>query len=398
VHPVGPTMQEIRTNFLNYATMVKGVDAAALVCGPEEWGWTGYLYSGYDQQWGPSHGWNQASMPDRAANGGWDYMPWFLNQAHQHDTNTNQRLLDYFTLHFYPQGGEFGNDVSVATQQLRNRSTRSLWDGSYVNESWIGDKVQLIPRMKTWVATNYPGTKTGITEYNWGAEGHMNGALAQADIFGIFGREGLDLGTRWETPATNAPAYLAMKLFRNYDGSKSTFGDTGVSATGPNPDRVSTFAAVRAGDGALTVMVLNKQATTNAAVAISLTNFPNLGTAQVWQLKATSPADQTVASITHLSDLSFSGNVLSNTVPSNSITLFILPGVTNPVVRAAAMATNHMISFWMDGTIGQRYIILASSNLVNWVPVGTNTLTGTSTNLMFPATNGWRFYRAEWTP
>ena len=63
-----------------------------------------------------------------------------------------------------------------------------------MNESWIADKVQLIPRMKTWVATNYPGTKTGITEYNWGAEGHMNGALAQADIFGIFGREGLDLG------------------------------------------------------------------------------------------------------------------------------------------------------------------------------------------------------------
>jgi len=63
---------------------------------------------------------------------------------------------------------------------------------------------------------------------------------------------------------------------------------------------------VRAGDGALTVMVLNKQATTNAAVAISLTNFPNFGTAQVWQLRATSPADQTVASITHLSDISFS--------------------------------------------------------------------------------------------
>ena len=29
----------------------------------------------------------------------------------------------------------------------------------------------------------------------------MNGALAQADIFGIFGREGLDLATRWKTPS-----------------------------------------------------------------------------------------------------------------------------------------------------------------------------------------------------
>ena len=98
--------------------------------GRREWGWTGYLYSGYDQQWGPTHGWNQSLMPDRGANGGWDYMPWFLHQAHQHDTNTNQRLLDYFTLHFYPQGAEGGNDVSVATQQLRNRSTRGLWDSN----------------------------------------------------------------------------------------------------------------------------------------------------------------------------------------------------------------------------------------------------------------------------
>ena len=41
--------------------------------------------------------------------------------------------------------------------------------------------------------TYYPGTPIGITEYNWGAEDHINGATAQADILGIFGREGLDM-------------------------------------------------------------------------------------------------------------------------------------------------------------------------------------------------------------
>ena len=30
-----------------------------------------------------------------------------------------------------------------------------------------------------------------------------------------------------------------MKMYRNYDGNKSTFGDTSVSASGPNPDNVS---------------------------------------------------------------------------------------------------------------------------------------------------------------
>ncbi|MDR3459516.1 MAG: glycoside hydrolase family 44 protein [Verrucomicrobiae bacterium] len=397
VHPAGPTMQEIRTNFLNYATMVKGIDPAALVCGPEEWGWPGYFYSGYDQQWAPAHTWDSSKFPDRATNGGWDFCPWFLDQARQRATNTNQRLLDYFTLHCYPQGGEGGNDVSTPIQQLRNRSTRSLWDSNYLDESWINDKVYLIPRMKSWVTYYYPGTKTGITEYNWGAEGHMNGAMAQADLLGIFGREGLDLATRWTTPATGTPAYLAMKFFRNYDGSKSGFGDVSIAATGPNPDNVSTFAAIRSSDGALTLMVINKQGTTNAVVAVSLTNFPNIGKAQVWQLKANTPADQTVASITHLSDLGFSGNMFSNTVPSNSVTLFILPGVTNPVVRTSIMAANHVFSFWMDGQAGQRYIILSSSNLMNWSPVWTNTLTGASTNLTFPAPDTRRFYRAEWT-
>ncbi len=52
IHPVGPTMQEIWGKMLTNALMVKSNDPNALVIGPEEWGWPGYLYSGYDQQWG----------------------------------------------------------------------------------------------------------------------------------------------------------------------------------------------------------------------------------------------------------------------------------------------------------------------------------------------------------
>ena len=94
--------------------------------GPEEWGWNGYFYSGYDQQWSGQHGnYNPADYPDRGTNGGWDYMPWLLNQFHQHDTNTGQRLLDCFTLHCYPQENVVGgSDVSSATVLLRNQSTR----------------------------------------------------------------------------------------------------------------------------------------------------------------------------------------------------------------------------------------------------------------------------------
>ena len=199
VRPTSPTMAEIRDKTLDFAQKIKAIDPTALVVGPEEWGWSGYFYSGYDQQYGSTHGWG--SLPDRASQGGADYLPWFLDQMRQRHTTSGQRLLDVFTVHYYPQGGEFSDDVSSAMQLRRNRSTRSLWDPSYVDETWINDRVQLVPRLRNWVNTYYPGTFVGITEYNWGAENHINGATAQADVYGIFGREGLDMGARWATPA-----------------------------------------------------------------------------------------------------------------------------------------------------------------------------------------------------
>ena len=91
VHPVGATMDEVLAKMLDHAERIRAVDRGALICGPEEWGWSGYLYSGYDQQWGSIHGWS--SLPDRNNHGGWDYLPWLLNQLHQHDVSTGQRLL-----------------------------------------------------------------------------------------------------------------------------------------------------------------------------------------------------------------------------------------------------------------------------------------------------------------
>jgi hypothetical protein len=158
VHPIGATMDEIKSRILDHSAKIKAVDSTAQVAGPEEWGWSGYFYSGYDQQWGGQHGWS--NLPDRANHGGQDYLPWLLGQLKQSATSTGQRAIDVFSVHYYPQGGEFGNDISTAMQLRRNRSTRSLWDPNYVDETWINDKVQLIPRLKNWSSTYYfPGPK-----------------------------------------------------------------------------------------------------------------------------------------------------------------------------------------------------------------------------------------------
>jgi hypothetical protein len=316
VHPNGAGMDEVRQKIIDLATAIKAVDPTALVVGPEEWGWSGYLFSGADQQYGNLHGWS--SLPDKASHGNMDYLPWLLGQLRA----DGRRLLDVFSVHYYPQGGEFGNDTSTSMQQLRNRSTRSLWDPNYVDQSWISDTVRLIPRLRNWADTYYvPGTPIAITEYNWGAEGHINGATTLADIFGIFGRERLDMAARWTTPDPSTPTYKAIKMYRNYDGSKSAFGDWSVSATAPNPDNVSAFGATRSTDGALTVMVISKYLSGTTPIALNVSNFAAGGAALAYQLTAAN-------TISRLPDLTLNGGTLAATLPPQSITLFVVPPVS----------------------------------------------------------------------
>ena len=316
-HPKGATMEEVLADMLAYASMIKSVDPAAKTLGPEEWGWNGYIYSGADEQYGAAHGWN-GTFPDRAGHGGMDYLPWLLDQVHKHDLKTGKRSLDVFTAHIYPQGGDFTDDISPKITALRNRSTRALWDPNYTDESWIKAKIMLIPRLKQWVQAYYPGTKTGITEYNWGAEGTMNGATAQADLWGIFGREGLDLATRWTTPAQASPTFKAMQMYRNYDGKKSTFGSISVSDRVPDPDALASFAALRQSDGALTVMVVNKSLSSPTPMALSLSHFASGTSAQAWQLAGG-------GAITRLPDAALAGSRLDATLPAQSVTLFVIP-------------------------------------------------------------------------
>jgi hypothetical protein len=313
-HPKGPHADEYRDKVIAASAAIKAVDPDAKVVATEEWGWEGYFYSGFDQQYAAEHGYTK--WPDHhKEQHGQDYIPWLLDEW-----KAAGHPVDVVSVHFYPQGAEDSNDDSTATQELRNRSTRQLWDPNYVSESWIGAPVYLIPRMQKWIKKDYyPGTPIAITEYNWGDEGHINGATTQADIYGIFGLYGLDMATRWTVPAANTPTYKVMQMYRNYDGNKSTFGDTSVStAPSSNPDDLSAFGAVRASDGAMTVMVINKDLSGNTPVTLNLAHFTQSGSAQVWRLTSSN-------TIQHLSNIAWSGGALSDTAPPQSITLYVLP-------------------------------------------------------------------------
>ncbi len=324
IHPQPTSYDELRDRAYLYGAAVKAADPSAQTLGPVLWGWTAYFYSAMDAAAGGSW-WN--NPPDRKAHGDTPFVPWYLQQMQAYQQQHGVRILDYLDLHYYPQAG--GVSLSTAgdatTQALRLRSTRSLWDPSYTDESWIGDTVRLIPRMREWVSVNYPGTKLAITEYNWGGLESINGALAQADLLGIFGREVLDLATLWGPPTADQPGAYAFRIYRNYDGAGHGFGETGVQAASADQAALAVYAAQRASDGALTVVIINK-GTTNLTSTVSLGGFPLPASAAVYRYSSANPG-----AIVHLADQPLSGSGFGADFPASSITLLEIQPRTYPL-------------------------------------------------------------------
>jgi len=265
VHPAPLSYDEIWQRTVDYASAIKAQDTDALVLGPVPWGWCAYFWSALD---GCGDG-----GPDLAAHGGVHYLEWYLQQAHDYETGNGVRLVDYLDIHYYPQasGVALTDDESVAA--LRLRTLKSLYDPNYIDESWIGTccgptAVNLIPRMRSWIAARYPGTKLAISEYNWGGDTGISSALAQAEALAIFGREGVDLATRWVAPGPGSRVEDAFRLYLDYDGAGAAVSGDSVEAVSDNVDDVGAYAV--AGAGTRLFLLLFNKATGDRDGAVTL--------------------------------------------------------------------------------------------------------------------------------
>jgi hypothetical protein len=350
VHPTRAGYDEMYNKVVSYASAIRSADPSAQIIGIEEWDWWAMYVSGIDQGGGN----------DYASHGNVRYYPWLLQKLYSYKQQTGVQLVDIMSVHGYTDMdfSSTGGDDTLAAQQIRNRHTRILWDPNYKTPFWWGNLginggvINWIPTLRSWVDTYYPGLKIAFTEYSWGNEANLNGATTQADVLGIYGREGLDMANRWGT-GSGTVTFLASKIYRNYDGNNSTFGDTSVSATIANPDNLSAFAAVRGSDGALTVMVINKQQG-STPVTVNLAGFTAKATAQAWQIYS---AAQT--SITQLADVSVNNNTLATTVPSQSITLFVLPAA---LVNLAPAITTQPVSQTITAGSSVTFTVAASGS------------------------------------
>ena len=322
IHPQLPGYEEVVTKGIRNAVAIKSVDPTTKIVGPSVWGWVPYFRSAVDLA--------DPNMPDLRRTG-LDFLPYYLQEMRRFEEQNGYRLLDYLDVHYYAQGYIDGVPIwedripnDPVTNALRLRSTKDLWDRHYVSESWINQPAYVIPRLKAWIDQYYPGTKLSFSEYRWGGFDFIEGALTQADLLGIFGREDVGMAMVWDAPKLGTPGDYAFRIYRNYDNRGSTFGDVSLPASSSNQDLLSIYAAERSADGATTLVVINK-ATFEINSDIALAGAGNNRSAQLYQY---SSADLT--KILTRPNVTFVDGFANYSFPANSITLFVLPEAAAP--------------------------------------------------------------------
>lgn len=238
VHPSQATYAEMVQKTIDYSNAIKNVMPNTKIFGPVNYGWEGMI--------------NLQGAPDAA---GRDFQSFYLQQMKQAEQSYGKRLLDVLDVHWYPEAQsttgvritEQDNSPEVVAARLQ--APRSLWDTTYTEKSWItrwstNGPIYLLSRLQNKIDTNYSGTKLAITEYNYGGGNHISGGIAEADVLGIFGRDGVYAANEWTLASDESFIGGAFQLFRNFDGKNSTFGDTSVYAQTNNIAASSVYASV----------------------------------------------------------------------------------------------------------------------------------------------------------
>lgn len=264
IHPKKTTYKEVADKSIATAKAVLSVDPDAKIVGAALYGWFGHaaLQNAPDKNaFNKTHG---------------NFSAYYLSRMAKASEQHGRRLLHIFDFHWYPEATAGGKRISLGdgkdlvnpeVVEARIQAPRSLWDPTYVEESWITDQIgnqpiQLIPRMQKIIAENYPETRFGIFEYSYGGGHHISGGLATADVLGIFGRYHVASG-QWTMRQDNLFEKAAFRLYLNYDGQGSRFEENALEVPSIAAQYESIYAACSQDKKTVTVILINKQTDKN---------------------------------------------------------------------------------------------------------------------------------------
>ncbi len=312
------TCDELIRKSLDLASVVKEADDGAEVFGPSLFG-----YAAFD---------SFAGAPDwqkLKKDGGYRwFIDFYLDEFKRAEEENGARLLDVLDIHYYTEAkgacGErscrhYDNDDCV---KARLDSVRSLYDAEYREDSWITDTgaefFPLLPNLQQSIDKYYPGTKIAFTEYDFGGGDHISGAIAEAEMLGIFAEYGVYFASLWSFDK-NMYQLGAINMFTNYDGKGSGFGDTLVQSI-YNGEDISVYSSIDGEDeGKVKIILINRSLHEDKNVGIILSSDRQYTDAEVYSLYGDSPVIRRLDGVENII-----ANGISYTLPALSITEFIV--------------------------------------------------------------------------
>jgi hypothetical protein len=271
VHPGPVTYADIMEKSAALAAAVKAVDPNAEIFGPALYGVGAYN----DFQSAPD--WKNIKDTNRYD---W-FISAYLDEMAKNEQKYGIRLLDVLDVHYYSEARgqcrvtECRDESHTSCVQARVQAVRSLWEDGYIEDSWIGQWLKqclpVIKRLNQSIDKYYPNTKLSFTEYDLGGGGQISGAVAQADILGLFGKTGVYLATLWPDASNCDYQMSAINLYTNYDGKGGSFGNTHVAAECSDIENAYAYAAIKdADESVVTVVIANKSLSDDHTVTITI--------------------------------------------------------------------------------------------------------------------------------
>ena len=241
-------------------------------------------------------------------------------------------VVDVYDFHWYSEATDGATRVINLTSsnltdpqvQAIVQSPRSLWDPTFVENSWItqsitgGQPIQILTHLQAKINALNPGMKVAITEYENGGFNHIAGTIAQADNLGIFGSMGVFAANFWPPNGTYSYTMAGFLAYRDFDGAGASFGDTSLPSTSSDAASVVVYASTdTATPGRVVFVAINR----SSASKVTVINGQSLsGTAHLWQMTAASAAGQSVVQPVSAGTLSVSGSSLVLNLPAYSVT------------------------------------------------------------------------------
>lgn len=356
IHKDKVTCEELLSKSTDYAKMVKDMDSKAEIFGPALFGMGAYQNLVSASDWNDVKG-NYKWFPD-----------YYLDNMKKASEKDGRRLLDVLDIHYYSEATGGGirvtesNDSNIDCNKTRIQAPRTLWDSTFKEDSWIGkwcgNYTPIIPKMQNSINTYYPGTKLGITEYNFGGNNHISGGIAQADALGIFSKNNVYFATLWPFSGKSDYTQSAFNLYRNYDGKKSTYGDIKVKAETSDVENSSVYASLDSKDTSkLHVIMINKNYDKPMTMNFNIGGNKVYGSGKVWAFDESSAQITEKTPITNIGD-----NKFQYTVPKLTVCHIVLDLKQNATTIPGDINNDGEVNI-LDYIALQKYIMNPSSGM-----------------------------------